>query len=200
MARYPGDHKQASRTAILRRASERFRREGVAAVGVRQLMADAGLTHGGFYTHFSSRDDLVAAALEFAADATLEYFHAALANVPPAQKLEQLIRTYLRPLHREHMALGCAVSALAPDIARQAEETRQRFDVRGRGLVQLIAEYLPPGGQPQDRLDRATLVFATMVGTLQIVRIETDPAIADRLIAQGRAAALSLALQPWPEA
>ncbi|HEY8616411.1 TetR/AcrR family transcriptional regulator [Phenylobacterium sp.] len=200
MARHKDDRKQASREAILKRAAERFRREGIAAVGVRPLMADAGLTHGGFYAHFASRDDLVAATLEYASEATLGYFREALATAPEGQKLERLISTYLRPLHREHMGLGCAVSALGPEIARQDPETRQRFDVRRRGLVALLAEHLPEGGQPEARLDRASIVFATMMGTLQLMRIETDPAVVERLVAAGRQAALRLATQPWPAA
>lgn len=200
MARYSDDHKQAARAEIVARASERFRREGIAAVGVRQLMADAGLTHGGFYSHFQSRDDLIAAALEYAAESTLGLFHAAVEAVPQAQKLERLIATYLRPEHRQHPALGCAVSALAPEIARLDVETRCRFNIRERGLIPLIAACLPPGGSQADRLDRASIVFAVMAGTLQVARVETDDATVERLIAQGRTAALALAMQPWPSA
>ncbi len=197
MARYKEDQKRASREAILQRASERFRREGIAAVGVRPLMADAGLTHGGFYAHFASREDLVGAALEYAAEATLDHFREALAEAPEGQKLERLISTYLRPLHRDHMGLGCAVAALAPEIARQDASTRRRFDVRRRGIVALIAEHLPPGGDADARLDRASTVFATLMGTLQLVRIETDAAVVERLVAAGREAALLLARRPW---
>lgn len=200
MARYKADQKQISREEILKRAAERFRQDGVAAVGVRPLMADAGLTHGGFYAHFASREDLIAAAIEYAAESTPGYFREVLAATPEPERLKVLIKTYLRPLHREHMGLGCAVSALGPEIARQSEETRRRFDVRGRGMVRLIAEHLPPGGGPEDRLDRASLVFAQMFGTLQLVRIETDPDVVQRLLQGGRAAALLLATQPWPQA
>lgn len=199
MARYKSDQKQISREEILKRAAERFRRDGVAAVGVRPLMADAGLTHGGFYAHFASREDLIAAALEYAVESTLGYFQEVLAAAPEAERLKVLIHSYLRVLHRDHMGLGCAVSALGPEIARQPEETRQRFDVRGRGMVRLIADLLPPGGSAEARLDRASLVFAQMFGVLQLARIETDPQVVERLIKGGRAAALSLATQPWPE-
>lgn len=200
MARYKADQKKISREEILKRAAERFRQDGVAAVGVRPLMADAGLTHGGFYAHFASREDLIAAAMEYAAESTLDYFREVLAATPEPERLKVLIKTYLRPLHRDHMGLGCAVSALGPEIARQSEETRRRFDIRGRGLVRLIAEHLPPGGGPEDRLDRASLVFAQMFGTLQLVRIETDPDAVQRLLRGGRDAALLLATQPWPPA
>jgi len=192
VARYKADQKQISREEILKRAAERFRQDGVG-----HQRADA---HGGFYAHFASREDLIAAAIEYAAESTLDYFREVLAATPEPERLKVLIKTYLRPLHRDHMGLGCAVSALGPEIARQSEETRRRFDVRGRGMVRLIADHLPPGGAPEDRLDRASLVFAQMFGTLQLVRIETDPDVAQRLLQGGRAAALLLATQPWPQA
>mgnify|MGYP002789578890 CR=1 FL=1 len=197
LARYPDSHKQAAREAILKNAAERFRRDGIAAVGVRSLMADAGLTHGGFYAHFSSRADLVAAAAEAAAQRTLGYFTEVLAAAPPDRKLETLIATYLRPRHRTHMDLGCAAAALAPEIAREPPETRQRFGAQTGRMIQLIADHLPAGGTPEQRDLRASTVFAAMMGVLQLMRIETDEAAVARLVREGRDAALSLANRPW---
>lgn len=197
LTRYKDGHKQEARDAILKNAAERFRREGIAAVGVRALMADAGLTHGGFYAHFASRADLVAAAAETAAESTIGHFEEVLAAAPSDCKLETLIATYLRPRHRAHMDLGCAAAALAPEIARESVETRARFAAQTGRLVQLIADLLPEGGAPEDRTARATTVFAAMMGVLQLVRIESDDAVADRLMREGRHAALSLATQPW---
>lgn len=197
MARYRQGHKQEAREAILKNAAERFRRDGIAAVGVRALMADAGLTHGGFYAHFSSRSDLVAAATAYAAESTITYFQSVLAASPEDRRLETLIATYLRHSHCTHMGLGCAAAALSPEIAREDLETRRRFaDSTGR-LIQLISELLPDGGTSEDRMGRAAIVFATMMGTLQLMRIETDTAITDSLMREGRNAALSLATRPW---
>lgn len=197
MARYKDGHKQEARDAILKNAAERFRRDGIAAVGVRTLMADAGLTHGGFYAHFPSRADLVAAAVERAAESTIGYFDTVLAAAPADRKLETLIATYLRPRHRAHMDLGCAAAALAPEIARESPETRARFAAQTGRLIQLIADLLPEGGAPDQRTTRAAAVFAAMMGVLQLMRIETDDAAAERLMREGRDAALSLALRPW---
>lgn len=199
MARYSEEHKQEARAAILKQAAERFRRDGIAAVGVRPLMADAGMTHGGFYAHFASRADLVAASLEYAAQATLDYFHDALAGAPDGQKLETLVETYLQPRHRDRMDVGCAASALAPEIARESDATRTRFARQNGRLIGLIAEHLPAGGTPRARADRAAILFATMMGTLQLMRMETDPAAVERLRRSGRDAALQLASRPWPE-
>ncbi len=197
MARYSRDHKRAAREAILKNAAERFRRDGIAAVGVRALMAEAGLTHGAFYAHFPSRTDLVAAAIETAAQSTLGYFEAVLAAAPADRQLETLIATYLRPRHRDHLALGCAAAALAPEIAREPAATRDRFAAQTGRLVHLIADHLPPGGTPDQRKARAMTVFATMMGVLQLMRIETDAAAVDRLVREGRDSALSLATRPW---
>jgi TetR/AcrR family transcriptional repressor of nem operon len=197
VARYPDSHKQEARGAILKIAAERFRRDGIAAVGVRSLMADAGLTHGGFYAHFSSRADLVAAAAETAAASTIGYFEQVLAAAPAERKLETLVATYLRQRHRTHIELGCAAAALAPEIARESPETRSRFAAQTARLVQLIADVLPPGGTPNDRDARARTVFALMMGALQLMRIETDASTVDRLIREGREAVISLATRPW---
>lgn len=197
MAKYSDERMREAREAILKHASARFRRDGIAAVGVRPLMADAGLTHGGFYVHFSSRADLVAAALDYAAETTLDYFRAALDGAPGKDKLETLVRTYLRPVHCDHMEMGCAASALAPEIARESEETRARFSARNQGLIRLIADHLPAGGVPDERSERASILFAAMLGTLQLMRIETDAQAAARLACAGREAAMSLAHAPW---
>ncbi len=197
MVRYKEGHKEEARDAILKNAAERFRRDGIAAVGVRALMADAGLTHGGFYAHFTSRADLVAAAAEVAAESTIGYFEAVLVAAPDDRKLETLIATYLRARHRAHMDLGCAAAALAPEIARESVETRARFAAQTGRLIQLIADLLPEGGTSEDRNTRAATVFATMMGVLQLMRIETDEVAAERLMREGRDAAACLATRPW---
>ncbi len=197
MARYRDGHKQEARDAILKNAAERFRRDGIAAVGVRTLMADAGLTHGGFYSHFASRADLVAAAAEYAAESTLGYFGKVLDAAPADRKLETLIEAYLRPFHRKRMDLGCAAAALAPEIARESPPTRARFIGQTARLVRLIADLLPQGGTPEDRDARARTVFATMMGVLQLMRVETNPDTVGRLMHEGREAALHLAMRSW---
>lgn len=197
MARYREGHKQKAREAILKNAAERFRREGIAAVGVRALMADAGLTHGGFYAHFSSRADLVAAAVEVAAESTIGYFETVLAAAPSDRKLETLIATYLRERHRSSVGMGCTAAALAPEIAREGLDTRARFGIQSGRLIQLIADLLPEGGDAGDRTSRAGAVFAMMMGVLQLMRIETDDLAAERLMREGREAALCLATRPW---
>jgi len=197
VARYDEEHKEVSRNQILDRASERFRRDGIAAVGLRALMADAGLTHGAFYSHFDSKADLVAAAFEHASDQTLNYFRRKIASVPNDAKLELFIALYLRTLHRDNMAMGCATSALLPEMAREDAAMRKRVAEKNDALVDMIVELLPPGGTELARRNRASSVFALILGTLQLTRVETDPEYSDRMIEAGREAALQLARAPW---
>src|SRR5471032_858819 len=112
--RYAKGHKEATRKQIARIASGRFRRDGVEAVGVASLMADAGLTHGGFYSHFASKEALVR---EANADA-LGKSRAALARAAARDGVEGIIRVYMRPSHRDAPERGCAFAALTSDIAR----------------------------------------------------------------------------------
>ncbi|MCZ8283540.1 TetR/AcrR family transcriptional regulator [Aquidulcibacter sp.] len=197
MARYKDGHKQEARDAIIKNAAERFRRDGIAGTGVRALMADAGLTHGAFYAHFSSRAELVASAIEYGAESTREQFETVLATVPGDQKLQTFISSYLRRQHGQQMGLGCTAAALAPDIARENSDTRARFTAQTERLVHLISDLLPEGGTQVERATRAKTVFALMMGVLQLMRIETSPDAIERLMHEGRTAALSLANQPW---
>lgn len=181
----------------MRRASERFRKDGIAAVGMRTLMADAGLTHGAFYAHFASRADLVSAALEYALASTAASLRTAVEEAPEDGKLDALINAYLRLAHREHPELGCAVSAMAPEIAREDAEARSQFEMHNLAVIQLIAEVLPPGGTARARQIWAMSVFASMMGTLQLMRIAPDAREAREIMLAGRLAARVLARQ-WP--
>lgn len=181
----------------MRRASERFRKDGIAAVGMRTLMADAGLTHGAFYAHFASRADLVSAALEYALASTAASLRKAVDEAPEDGRLDALVHAYLRLAHREHPELGCAVSAMAPEIAREDVEARSQFEMHNLAVIQLIADVLPPGGTARARQVWAMSVFASMMGTLQLMRIAPDARQAKEIMLAGRTAALVLARQ-WP--
>lgn len=197
MARYDEAHKAEAQRLIVRHAAERFRRDGIAAVGVRQLMADVGMTHGGFYTHFASRDDLVAAAIERAAQSTLGYLEEAVTAAAPSGALDAFIATYLGERHLTEMARGCAASALAPEVARQDEAARSRFKQQNDRIIALLERTLPEGGDKDARSARATAIFACLMGTLQLARIASAPQDIEQILAGGRAAATSLAHQAW---
>jgi AcrR family transcriptional regulator len=188
--RYEKGHKDGTRRRIVEVAARRFRRDGVEAVGVAGLMADAGLTHGGFYSHFASKEDLVRAVVAEAFDAT----NASLARAARAgpDGLEAIVRAYLDPRHRDRPDRGCAAAALVAEIARHPDSTRAVFADKVAALLGLIAAQLP-AGDAAAREARATAIFATMMGSLQLARAATDPARSQRILDGGIAAALALA-------
>ena len=111
-------------------ASKRFREEGLAGVGIAELMKQAGLTVGGFYKHFASRDDLVAEALVSALEMWKRQINAAASGGGPPVTYKSLVGDYLSEAHRNHPGTGCPVSALAGDIARSDKQTRALVNSR----------------------------------------------------------------------
>jgi TetR/AcrR family transcriptional regulator, transcriptional repressor for nem operon len=187
--RYEKGHKEATRRRILAAASKRFRKEGIAAVGLAGLMADAGLTHGGFYSHFAAKEELVREALAF----TLDTSRAALAREAAEHGgLPAIVRAYLAPRHRDRPDHGCAIAALAAEVARHPTATRAALARHIEALLDLIAAQLP-GADPHARRKTATGIFAVMMGALQLARVTLDQELADEILASGRAAALALA-------
>lgn len=199
MARYSRDHKQTSREEIVKQAAGRFRSDGMAAVGMRSLMADVGLTHGAFYAHFSSRADLEQAAVEHAIRSTLVYLQAAVDNAKPDRRFDALVRGYLHLEHRARADLGCATAALAPELARSKDSARERYAAECRAIIDLIAGVLPTGGAENERLARAYAIFAGMMGTLQLMRIAVNPGEVSFIMDAGREAALALGKRPWSD-
>lgn len=195
MARYSKSHKEETKRNILIHAARRFRQDGLAAVGLRSLMTDAGLTHGGFYAHFPARDALVTEALDAALDEISELLNRAAA----ADGIAGLIRAYLDPHLRDHPGLGCAGASLAPEIAREAATTQSRFAAAMNATARLISDHLPPGGSGSDRLARGRAIFAMMMGSMQLSRIEPDPVSSDDILQTAQDGALTLAHLPWPD-
>lgn len=194
---YDAEQKLAVRERVMRVAAHRFRGDGLAAVGVRQVMAEAGLTHGGFYRHFGSRDELVAAAVEQAARVTLGHLQGAIEAVQEDKRLDAVVSAYLAMRHCKAMANGCATAALAPEIARLGKAARRRFVAQNEAILVLIAACLPSGGNAEQRHMRAISVFALIMGTLQLARILCDDETAAATLAAARQSALTLARQPW---
>ncbi len=188
--RYEKGHKDATHKRIVDAASKKFRKEGLETVGVARLMADAGLTHGGFYAHFGSKDDLVKEAVSSALDET----RGGLEKAARAEDggIEAMIRMYLSPQHRDRVERGCAAAALACEIARGSAPTRAAFTERMDALVNLIAEQLP-GDNASMRRRTAIGVFSVMMGALQLARAASDKGASNEILESGIAAALALA-------
>jgi AcrR family transcriptional regulator len=187
--RYQKDHKKATRTRIVKVAAKRFRKEGAKAAGVVGLMADAGLTHGGFYAHFDSKEELFRDAVAHALDQTL----AKWARLAPADGggLEAMVRDYLESWHVKWPERGCAAAALAPEIARCSRRTRAAFEKKLEGVIELIAAQLAGNGRAARR-QRAIAIFALVMGALQLARAVADKTLCDQIRESGISAALAL--------
>ena len=139
-------------------------------------MADAGLTNGGFYSHFDSKSDLVREGLERALDEQLQRL--AEADVAPGE-LVQLIRSYLSSEHRDRVDTGCASAALLPEISRQPRSVRKAYTARIGEIIEQVTRRLPQNRSDPALQDAATGIFAVLVGALQLARAVDDRAMSD---------------------
>jgi TetR/AcrR family transcriptional regulator, transcriptional repressor for nem operon len=187
--RYAKDHKEATRRRIIESASRTFRRDGIVASGVVGLMSEAGLTQGGFYTHFASKDVLVDEALHDAMTGTRRWFAQAAADARAAGKspIGSLIDRYLSEKHLDMVDSGCAFSALGPELSRQSDASRRTAQRGLADLVDVLATELPP-----ERREYAAPLFALLSGTLQFARLAGTRADAVALLEGGRRAAHEL--------
>jgi TetR/AcrR family transcriptional repressor of nem operon len=160
---------------IVKIASKRFREEGLAGVGIAELMKEAGLTVGGFYKHFDSREALVAEALSSAFGGWKGRIDAAVSGGAPVS-YAKLIDDYLNQSHRNNPGAGCAFSALAGEIARGDKRTRALTSEQVRNDLQLIAGLLPGKGKRAAR-SRAILTLSALVGAMSLARAVSDEAL-----------------------
>jgi TetR/AcrR family transcriptional repressor of nem operon len=187
--RYEKGHKDATRQRILDVASRQFRENGVAAVGLAGIMADAGLTNGAFYSHFESKEHLVQAVLLNALsrrEVTLRT--ASEANVG----LEATIRDYLSSRHRDRPGGGCPTAALVAEVARHPKATRDAFTNKVSTFIDLITTQIRAGSAAERRRN-AVAIYGMMVGTLQLARAVNDRHLSDEILEDGITAALALA-------
>jgi TetR/AcrR family transcriptional regulator, transcriptional repressor for nem operon len=186
--RYEKGHKDTTRKRLVTLASRRFRRHGAKATAVASVMGDAGLTHGGFYAHFGSKEELLRAAVAEALDLT----HARLARCGAAGGLEAMVRDYLGEWQIAKPEQGCAFAALMPEIARCSRSTRAAVAEKLDNFIDLIAEHLP-GGDQQARRRRAVAIFGMMMGSLQLARVAPSQRQSSEILEDGIEAALALA-------
>ena len=161
-------------------ASKKFREEGLAGVGIAELMQEAGLTVGGFYKHFDSRDDLVAEAVSSAFGGWKRRVDSAKSG-GPSVSLAKLIDDYLNPAHRDNPGAGCAFSALAPEIARSGKRIRSLTSEQVRNDIQLIAKLLPDKDERTARA-QAILTFSALVGAMSLARAVSDEALSREIL------------------
>ena len=165
-------------------AASRFREDGVDRVGVADLMHLAGLTHGGFYRHFESRDELVAEAVERA----LHDGGQAMAAVAesPHDPLAAVIDAYLSITHRDNLGTSCAVTTLAGDVARSNPRARAAYTSQVGVYIDMLVRLLPPGTGDRSRATAIT-VLSTLVGAVSMARAVNDEALSREILASATA-------------
>ena len=187
--RYSREHKLETHARIVKKASVRIREKGAHGIGVADLMKDAGLTHGGFYAHFDSREALVIEAFAYAMDRSTERWRKLAETTPPEKRMATIVESYLTPLHRDDPGHGCAVTALGAEIARESPKTRKAFAAKLEQMADMLAEQIPDVPRKAAR-KQALATLSTMVGTLVLSRIAGSGELSDDILGAGRDAAL----------
>jgi len=186
----PGSKKEQTRERILRAAARAIRRHGYEGVGVADVMKEAGLTHGGFYAHFASRDELLAHAAEQAGAESVESLSRAVALAKPGEELMALVDSYLSDKHVDapEQGLGCAIAAAGSEVPRQHEEVRRAVGRRIKDLIGLIERQHPEWGKSAAH-EKAMGILATLVGALMLARAAADPQLSKAVRKAARALA-----------
>jgi TetR/AcrR family transcriptional regulator, transcriptional repressor for nem operon len=174
--------KEATHDRIVDVAARIIRRSGYDGTGVADIMKEAGLTHGGFYAHFASRDALLAEAGD-RAGAEAVALAARVANAaPPGQALQAMMQAYLSQEHINAIETGCPVSALGSEMPRQAPEVRRAATIHIKEMIDLFARQLPDWGQPQAH-EQAMAMVCALIGTTMVARAVDDPKLSQALCA-----------------
>jgi TetR/AcrR family transcriptional repressor of nem operon len=178
-------HKERIRQRILFEAAAAVRAEGPDEIGVTAIMAKAGLTHGGFYAYFRSKDDLLAQAITEIFDERHAWLLNLTERLPPEEALVRFIDAYLAPVHRDGLQQSCALPALSGYVPRMSDACRARF-AEGRARTEAtIAAMLAKLGRRPAR-DLAASALATMVGAITLARTIPDKAASDTLLRNAR--------------
>jgi TetR/AcrR family transcriptional repressor of nem operon len=197
--RYSREHKLETHARIVRKASVRLREKGAHGVGVADLMKEAGLTHGGFYAHFDSREALLIEAFADAMDRGTEHWRKLAEATAPDKRLAAIVRSYLTPLHRDDPGHGCAIPTLGAEIARESPKTRKAFAAKLEQMIDMFAALSPDVSRKAAR-KQAMAAIATMMGTLVMARVAGTGEFSDEILGAGRDAVLDRTAPPKPAA
>jgi TetR/AcrR family transcriptional regulator, transcriptional repressor for nem operon len=178
MKRSAPTRKDVTHQRIVDAAARAIRRSGYDGTGVADIMKEAGLTHGGFYAHFASREAMLAEAADRAGAESVAASASIAAAVPQEQALRALLRAYLSKEHVENAEHGCPVAALGSEMPRQAPEVRRAATRRIKEMIDVVARQSPDWGRP-DAHERALVTVATMVGALLLARAVDERSLSD---------------------
>jgi TetR/AcrR family transcriptional regulator, transcriptional repressor for nem operon len=183
--RYGSARKQETRRSVVRAAAAAMRVKGPDGVSVAEIMAEAGLTHGGFYAHFPSKQALIAEAVEEAFGQSRRRFARMTEGMTPRDALASFIDGYLCADHRDNPQRGCPISTLVNDLPRQSQGVRDAFDAGVEISVARLEAWLP-GQDPAARRGLASSILAEMAGAMALARAVSDDDRAEQLLAASR--------------
>lgn len=170
-----------NREEILTSAARLFREHGIDATGVDAITEDAGLTHGGLYSQFGSKQAIVTEAIRFALARSRRGWQQAAQGKPGNRALSEIVAAYMSQKHRDSPGQGCLVAALSGDIARQPEAVREAFTGELKGALALLAGLMAKR-TASSRYDDAIAVFACMVGAVTLARAVNDETLSRRML------------------
>lgn len=188
--RYARDHKAETRQKILKGAVTRLKESGPGGIAIAELMDDAGLTHGGFYAHFKSRDRLIEESFRQALEGIARRWRARAEQAPQGEGLAAIVNGYLTREHRDDVSGGCALPALGAELARANTKTRRIFTEKLEEAIDLVAEQAGKRSAKEAR-EQAIGAIATMVGTLLLARAAGDGELSADILKAGRNKALA---------
>lgn len=180
---------EKNRAHVVAVAAEQFRERGIDGIGIAELMKQAGLTHGGFYANFASKDALAAEALTLALDETTARLRLAVESTPAP--MDTIVARYLSPEHRDDTAHGCALPALAADATRDHPGLGEAIERGIEAYLDLLTP-LAKGDTAAEKRRHAMAMLALLVGALTLARAVQTPALSDALLSAGRDAAKSI--------
>jgi len=167
---WPKEHKPNTRARIIESAAAEFRRHGIAQVGVADVMRRAGLTHGGFYAHFDSKEDLLAEALACASEQVNSMLETPPEDDASAHRLLSAAMTYLSSFHLTHPERACPVASLGPELLRSSQKVRRTLAAEIRSRLKKLHDLTPARVPPETRRQQVAGAFACMVGGLILAR------------------------------
>jgi TetR/AcrR family transcriptional repressor of nem operon len=179
--RYEPEHKVRTHRRIVRKASRQLRAKGLNGPAVATLMRAAGLTHGGFYKHFGSRDDLVAEAIEASLQELRDRLMAAAKQAAPGDGWTAMVRCYLSLDLCDRPDEGCPIAALAPEMARTRPALKQRIAAAILKLRQELLAFMP-GNNAEEKAANFLALFSSMAGAIAIARTMPDAAVRERIL------------------
>ncbi len=183
--RYRPEHKVEIHQKIVKDASRRVRAKGLTGAAVAAVMQDAGLTHGGFYKHFGSKDELLIESLKESFRDIIDALVRAAEQSSPAEAWKAIVKTYLRPEMCDHPERGCPLATLAPELARVDKRMKPQIVAE---LVNYKSRMLPfmPGRRTADKERAFFAIFSTMIGAVEIARMLPDPATREKVLGSAR--------------